>query len=192
MGAVSTSFRRLTKGIQSWRWADRVPNTLQEGGEAWGSLLGPSSLLAHSALCSFEARLTSKLTWALLNETITYFYPVLSLLLVLRDNCLCRWRVSLLRNVTQSGLLPRFQSAMRIRKPMLWLFLAENDSEQLGLCSWLLKLLRECCWQYVCFRARGPGPCWGAGSLTSFLERPAAPFRWRPVMDTRVIICGRL
>ena len=76
MGAVSMSFRRLTKGMQSWRWGDTVPNTLQEGGEAWGSLLGLSSPLAHSALCSFEARLTSKLMWALLNETITYFYPV--------------------------------------------------------------------------------------------------------------------
>lgn len=33
------------------------PNTLQEGGEAWHSLLSLSSLLARSSLCSFEARL---------------------------------------------------------------------------------------------------------------------------------------
>ena len=70
------------------------PNTMQEGGEAWHSLLDLSSLLARSSLCSFEARLTSQLMWALLNETITYFYPVLPLLLVLPDNCLCRWQVS--------------------------------------------------------------------------------------------------
>lgn len=55
---------------------------------AWGggTILRLSSLLTRSSLCSFKDGLTSGLRWAPLNATITYFYPVLSLLLVLRDN----------------------------------------------------------------------------------------------------------
>lgn len=56
---------------------------------------------------------------------------------------------------------------------MLWLFLARNDSEQLGLCSWLLKL--DSALLTICVLLGKGAWFLGCRVTTSSVTWPAAP-----------------